>query len=166
MSACLCAPPPGRRGPPCASFSLRPHTPPPTSARGSQVAAWPRRSWSPPLPICAPLTHHERQEPTPQAPVERGREPSRCALQRALSLVLRGGAERTAPSAPARGTVAAQTLETFRSIILFFGRPPALHGADTFSPSLGILQGQLLLSAPPGLRQRVAYSDFPPSPGL
>lgn len=116
----------------------------------------------PPLSIRAPLTHHERQEPTPQAPVERGREPSRCALQRALSPALSGGAERTAPSAPAQGTVATQTPEAFRGIILFFRRPPALHGADTFSPSLGILQGQLLLSAPPELRQRVAYSDFPP----
>lgn len=71
VCACVCAPPPGRRGRssvPCASFSLGPHTPPPEAARGSQVAAWPRRSWSPPLPIRAPLTRRER---------ERGRSPRR-----------------------------------------------------------------------------------------
>lgn len=48
VCACVCAPPPGRRGPPCASFSLGPHTPLPAAAKGSQVAAWPRRSWIPP----------------------------------------------------------------------------------------------------------------------
>lgn len=103
VCACVCAPPPGRRGPPCASFSLGPHTPPPAAAKGSQVAAWPRRSWIPPLPIRAPLTRQESQEPTPQAPAERGWEPSPCALRWAQSPKPRGGAERTAPCASSLG---------------------------------------------------------------
>lgn len=107
----LCVRPAGGRGPPSASC-LRPERPPPSAvAGGSQVAAWPRRSQSP--PSLDPRAPRHREETTTRAAARgiRSGSRARAPLRGPCSGARRGGAERTAPRLPAPREAAARTPE-------------------------------------------------------
>lgn len=107
VCACVCARRVGGRGPPSVSSCLRPEMPPPPAvAGGSQVAAWPRRSQSP-LSLRLPSAPERDNSPRRRRLREPERERSRGASAWPCAGVQRGGAERTAPRAPAPGAAAA-----------------------------------------------------------